>query len=549
MKKILSISLAVIIFLSLNMAFASNNINVYEIYNAYENLNDTTLLEFADCCVRYFGLSDIEFAENVFTDVQDESNILKLVKMGCVNGNGDGTVGANDVVGEQRASVILGRLNKLVNRQKESSDGLVLADKTTLDMTNAEYWISKTPDAYEKLLDKEQIAKINQDIIDGAGTKVFDIKQMKDVIDTKSLAKSMSEFEAPNNLFLDDKKADQSYWKKIKRNIANASVSKKTSVKYGVIVNRTNVKGYPTSDILTDDVNDPEWNEIASTSLLVNEPVIEYFKTADNKFSYVIFGCGGGWVESENIAYFTNKNDWIKAWDFEDFIVVTGNRVFLEPSICEPDVSYKQLTMGTKLELVTDYNGTDLVLSRVPQDNYIVKLPMRDKKGKYYSVNVPIPKNREVNVGYLDFTRANILKTAFNCLGDHYGWGGMMQSVDCSEFVQMVYRCMGVYLPRNTTWQANIPNDVTKLTELSAEEKAEMIDNLTPGTILQFTGHEMLYLGKVGDEYYTINTLGTIYTKGIKKRVRGVIVNTLTTQRASGNTWYNDIDTIIDITK
>ena len=35
--------------------------------------------------------------------------------------------------------------------------------------------------------------------------------------------------------------------------------------------------------------------------------------------------------------------------------------------------------------------------------------------------------SRDVSVGYLSLTNEEIIKQAFKCLGDRYGWGGMLE--------------------------------------------------------------------------------------------------------------------------
>ncbi len=85
------------------------------------------------------------------------------------------------------------------------------------------------------------------------------------------------------------------------------------------------------------------------------------------------------------------------------------------------------------------------------------------------------------------------------CLGDRYGWGGMLDSRDCSSYVREVYLCFGIALPRNTTWQAQIPSRIDNISGLSEEERKQYLDKLPVGSILQIPGHEMIYLGKSGD--------------------------------------------------
>ncbi|MBQ9856899.1 MAG: C40 family peptidase, partial [Clostridia bacterium] len=141
-------------------------------------------------------------------------------------------------------------------------------------------------------------------------------------------------------------------------------------------------------------------------------------------------------------------------------------------------------------------------------------------------------------------TTENILKVAFTTLGDAYGWGGMLAEPDCSLYMRNVYKCFGLELPRNTTWQSAMPAFKTDLTDMEAEAKAKVLDSLPAGTILFLKGHEMMYLGEVNGFHYVISTMGSIMRSGAgaKERIRGVAINTLEeSMRTNGATWLESL--------
>ena len=150
-----------------------------------------------------------------------------------------------------------------------------------------------------------------------------------------------------------------------------------------------------------------------------------------------------------------------------------------------------------------------------------------------------------MNVGYLPYTTANIVTQAFKSLGNRYGWGGMMNAQDCSSYVREVYRCFGFELPRNTTWQAAMPADVTVMSDMTDDERKAVLDTLPAGAILIFNGHEMIYLGKDNNGlYYTINDVSSLVPPdqpGVIVKPRSVIVNDLSTLRGNGSTWLANL--------
>ncbi len=551
MKKIKKILITIFAFSMILQSIAiAQKENVLNIYNAYPNLNEMTLQEFSNAAVKYLGLGYVEPCENAFVEESVDEDILRLVSLKCLFGYDDGTVRPNEVLGVTRASVILARINNVLKDTEEDNSKFVfMPTDVNPKMQNADFWTSRIPNANEVLLSKEKITEINKGISNTKETYMYHLDNFPETIDGKKIKEELANFKTPTGMYYQGKEPDERFWNNIRANIKGSKNGANTKVKYGIITTHTLMKQFPFEEMISDDPADPEWDDCAITGLNINEPVLTYITTKDNKFTYVKGRVSEGWVKSDCIATCKDKEEWKKALNPEQFLIVTCDRLTLEPNAVNTEISKKTVNIGTKLELVTDYDGSEMIMNRIPYSNYIVKFPMRSERGEYYTTLVPVPKNRGVNVGYLDFTRANIIKLAFNCLGDHYGWGGMLESMDCSEFALCVYECMGINLPRNTTWQAQVPYGVTKFDGVTDEEKSAILDNVNTGAIIQFKGHEMIYLGKVDGKYYTINSVSSIKEIDGKKRVRSVLVNSLDTLRTNGNTWFKDLNTVIDIAK
>jgi len=253
-------------------------------------------------------------------------------------------------------------------------------------------------------------------------------------------------------------------------------------------------------------------------------------------------------VHAEDIALCRDKEEWMSAWQIPEdrVLVVTGGKFFLEKSNTSAEVSGRMLTMGTVLELAEEDEIGERVTNRSVYHNHVVWLPVREEDGSYTKELALISEHQPVHEGYLPLTTENILNTAFSMLGDAYGWGGMLDSNDCSGYLRDIYRCFGLELPRNTTWQAAMPVYKYDTKEMSIEEKKEILDTLPAGSLLYFNGHGMMYLGKEGDKYYVISSFSSMMdADGVtRRRVRSVSVNTLDTLRANGHSWLEDIHTM-----
>lgn len=425
------------------------------------------------------------------------------------------------------------------------------APNVTAEMCTADFWIERTHGAGQLLLTEDEINSLNQEILKTKATSMYDLPNLSEYYNGRKMADAHANFKSPKGLFLNGQPVPETYYEAIRSNIRSASVSESMPLRYGFAVNRTLMKAYPYSDFLSDSLTDVEWDNLASAPVRVNEPLAVYFYTADGKYALVRNSVCSGWVPTEDIAICKDKAEWLNAQQMEQFLVVTGEKIYLEAGTAYPEASEKCLTMGTVLELAS---GTDeLITNRLPWNSYVVKLPHRNPDGSFSQKKALIPANRDVNAGYLPFTSEGIIRQAFKCLGNRYGWGGMLNSQDCSGLVMDIYKCFGLQIPRNTTWQAAMPVNVTNLSGMTDAEKDAVLNTLRPGAIIQFPGHEMLYLGKVNGRHYTINDVSSLVspqegdTGTSVLRVRSVIVNDLSTRRGSGKTWHNQLSKIITV--
>ena len=204
--------------------------------------------------------------------------------------------------------------------------------------------------------------------------------------------------------------------------------------------------------------------------------------------------------------------------------------------------------LGTQLPLIPRDQLPQKVAERGTWYNYVVWLPTRGDDGKLVRTPALISAHHDVSIGYPKLTKRNILKMAFSCLGDRYGWGGMLNAMDCSMFTRSIYRCFGYELPRNTNWQRAMATYKVDMTGMVDQEKREAIHNLPVGTLLMFSGHITMYIGEVNGKQYVISDLGTVSEteECIGKDVAAekrycVAINSLDVRRANGNTWLADM--------
>ena len=331
-----------------------------------------------------------------------------------------------------------------------------------------------------------------------------------------------------------------------KRPLRRITTKKEQKVLYGIATKRTELRTFPSDIAIWDDPADSDFDYQYLVSIRVNEPVVITSKSKDEKYYLAKSICCSGWIPADSVAICADKDEWVSAWDIknEDALVVWGDKVFTETSIVGAERADLMLTMGTVLELAKDINPNELIDNRAAYNNYAVWIPVRNNDGTYSKKLTLISEHKKVSAGFLPLTKANISKVVFSALGNTYGWGGSLNSDDCSGYMRNVYKCFGMELARNTTWQSSMPMAKVDMQYMPKEEKIKFFDTFPFGTILYFNGHEMMYLGSQNGKYYVISSVGTIMQPekpSVRQRIRSTIVNTLDVKRANGNTWFDEL--------
>lgn len=317
---------------------------------------------------------------------------------------------------------------------------------------------------------------------------------------------------------------------------------------WGICVKRSNIRKCP---IPYERCSESEEDQLAA--ILVNEPVVIIRTSEDRQWYYIYTYYYGGWVKAEDIAQCRNYEEWIAAQEIHNPLVVLGSRVRLE---CNPyckNLSQLELSMGTVLEIDKSADIEDVIAERNVCCNYVVRIPIRDQEGKLLYRKAEIPVSSDVSIGYLEYTAENILKQAFKTLGEIYGWGGRFNSRDCSSFVSDVFACFSIKLPRDTGGLQMLrgKNIYINIGNFPKEEKKKLLDSIRPGTILGFSGHVMIYLGKEEENFYVINQVGHFCMKRSEKlvtyEVNSCIVNDLNVLRSNGATWFDSLSYMLPL--
>lgn len=430
-----------------------------------------------------------------------------------------------------------------------------LLPEVTEEMTDAAYWAKKARHSDEVLAEDADIEAMNAACLAREECCMTDLLQTYAPYDgsayrgelVKQAMGALSEYMASGYYRADGEQVRYSDVAEVLANIDDAEVTDKEEARYGICVTLADVRAVPTDLLITDMAGDNDFDTLQNSYVRVNEPVVIRTQTADGSWYYCDTWCVCGWIKAENIALCKDRVEWLGAWQIprEELLVVTGGKFYLDAANVNSASSQRMLTMGTTLKLVQEKDYDPALTNRAAYHNTAVWLPVRDEAGNYATTIALIPQHCDYSLGYLPLTTENVLNVAFTMLGDAYGWGGMLAVPDCSQYIRNIYKCFGLELPRNTTWQSAMPALKADLSELDEDAKADTLDALPVGTILFFRGHEMLYLGEAYGLHYVISSTGSIMQPGgtTVQRIRGVIINTLEeTIRGNGNSWLGDLN-------
>lgn len=438
--------------------------------------------------------------------------------------------------------------------QQVCASGISYLPDVTAEMSETSYWTEND----DLLMTYKEIEELNALTISSKGTNMYDLKNQPETTDGIALNERIKNSSlADASYYLgwtypgNEKLAEQSDYDIMIENTQNPNPLQEQPVKYAVAVRRTELRAFPSDIPIWDDPTDKECDYQYLTSIRVNEPLVITSVSSDGNYYLAKSISCSGWVAAADVALCADKDEWLSAWDFpsEKTLVVYGDKVYTEMSLSGAQTSNLLLTMGTVLELADIENPNELIDNRAAYQNYAVWVPIRNEDGSYAKKLTLIPEHADVSAGYLPLTEKNIAKVAFGALGNTYGWGGALLSDDCSGYIRNVYKCFGMELARNTTWQSSMPMAKVNMTDMCREERLTVLDALPFGSILFFNGHEMLYLGKENGKYYVISATGNILEpkEGLnRQRIRSTIINTLDTRRANGVTWLDSL-TVVNV--
>ena len=399
--------------------------------------------------------------------------------------------------------------------------------KKTFTIEDPEYWIEKLEEKDLVLMDQEKIQEFNRRNFSMVDSLV-DLKEHDPIIKKDDLIQLINSISTVPNEERYDKNGnvmDSDYYNILLSNL-NLDSIKDTNIQYGITIDRTSIRTFPTYEPSYRKKGDTQFDRFQKTAVYPLEPIIIYSKSSDEEWYFTRMYNYIGWIPKDKIAI-GEKEEIFNYIDMETFVVVVDRQITIMDKVFD---------MGVRIPLKEEKENT-----------YIILIPEKDENNKLQIKEYEINKFKELNLGYLPYTKENIILQAFKLNGEEYGWGGLNNTRDCSAFMMDIYRTFGIKLPRNTLEQGSksLGRQYDLNHNMPMERKMEILEELPKVTPLYMPGHTMLYLGKDGDEYYIIHQFAEYYVEneGILEKISMMktAVTPVTIKTDSGKTYLENI--------
>ena len=402
------------------------------------------------------------------------------------------------------------------------------------------FWINNIDDVKKILLSKDHIRNFNKAIKSKIPSLNF-LPTEETVLTGKVIAQYIKSYSMPHQNVFDDngQLINNDFYEDalLNRNLENISAI--VPIKYGITLCKSSLRAFPAENSIYYSIEHSKLNNFdrfQETGCFPCEALIILHKSLDKRWYFVKTYNYMGWIKAQDIAVCDNKDELFDYVNSKNFLMVTGKELTVNIDK-DNNTSVKiKCNMGTKLcKLETSES----------LDNYVIKFPTAQNEGKVLFKTAYVSKKDDVVIGYLPYTRENIITQAFKLLNTDYDWGEKFNGKDCSSFVMTVYKLFGFLLPRNANEQEKSFVNINNLTVFSPQDtlkhRYNYLNKLKTGAALFKAGHVMMYLGKYDGIHYMIHSFAEYGVKNGSsletKLALGIAVSPVDLLTSSGKTF------------
>ena len=388
----------------------------------------------------------------------------------------------------------------------------------------ADYWVGKNKKGEEVFVSTADLERLNLQIMQKSANTIVDLAKYPDKVYTQWLKNKITatltvgkfqNAEVPK-LFKNGAALTEYSFNHAKQNCMLDELPAASEVRYALTLDRTNLRLLPEEEGWFETKDDTHYDMLQATALDPCEPLAVLIDSKDKNFVFVESRAYAGWVKTSELA-FIDKQTWLKYVAPKNYLTVIASRKTVPYGKAFYQMGGKVLLRANELQ---------------KDGSWAIYMPTLDANGTIIEQGLNVPNDNGVVKGALACSENNLIRQAFRFLGEGYGWGGLEKNVDCSAFVQDVYRSVGIELPRDVNRQEKVMTHSISLKNMSREQRLEIIKKSKPGALLFSQSHVMMYLGNDDNgEPLVIHALSSYYTfddnQTAKHYVRKVVVSDL----------------------
>ena len=415
--------------------------------------------------------------------------------------------------------VLIGVIIMLISATAQAA-GISIQD----NRATADYWVGKNKSGEAVFVSTADLEMLNLQIRQKSANTLVDLAKYPEKVYTQWIKNKISAIMAVGHfdktevpkLFKNSVALTEFSYTQAKKNTGIDAVPAVCEVRYALTINRTNLRLLPEDAGWFESATDTHYDQLQATALDPCEPLAVLTDSLDKQFVFVESRYYAGWVKPSELA-FTDRATWLKYAAPKSYLTVLASR----KTIPSGKAFYQ---MGGRVLL----RANDLQ----KDGSWAITMPTVDPNGTIVEQAYNIPNDNAVVKGALACSENNLIRQAFRFLGEDYGWGGLEKNVDCSAFVQDVYRSVGIELPRDTVRQEKVMTRSISLKGMTHAQRLEIIKKAKPASLLFAPGHVMLYLGNdQNGEPLVIHAISSYFTLSdgqlAKHYVRKILVSDL----------------------
>lgn len=370
------------------------------------------------------------------------------------------------------------------------------------------YWVEQLENAGQVLKTQKEIMQFN-DRIFATDQYMVNLVLFPDQLPGDEVRQRIQAISKPNKSELFNTDGDvlgSEGYAEYTSNLGLENIPESVQVRFALVVNRSDMRTYPSDDRYYKTPDDENLDRFQENGLFPGDALAVLHVSADKEWSFVQSYNYAAWVRNENIAM-GNRQEIQGYKNADRFLIITGGKVSTSYNPEIPALSELQLDMGIRIPLAGTESQTNSLYGQNPYTSHMVLLPVRNNQGRLEIKPALIARNKDVNLGFIPFTRENITRQAFKFLGERYGWGHSYNARDCTGFVMEIYKTFGIYMPRNTGQQGtgNFGQNTRFTTDSSIEDKLQALKKMDIGDLIYVPGHVLMYIGDVDGQPYVIH--------------------------------------------